>query len=218
VIEQLVPPGARAAELFGDVDGRPGDAAGRLADQLLRAARAGSGLRGHGPAGEPLWPAGFRGSITHCDGYIAVVVAAEADLPCLGVDAEPAAPLPDGVLAEIALPAELRRLARIATWDASVPWDRLLFCAKEAVYKAWYPAERSWLDFADIEVWFGSRQLRMMVRSPAGGRVGYRGSWLSGGGLLVVAVTGRCATTLTTLPSGSRKKKRRTPHSSSWSG
>lgn len=191
MIERLVPAVARVAELFGEPAGQPSTVAAQLCEELLRAGDAGAGLLGHGPAGEPLWPAGFRGSITHCAGYVAVAVAPEAALPCLGVDAEPAAPLPDGVLAEIARPAEARRVARAARLDPAVPWDRLLFCVKEAVYKAWYPAEHSWLDFADIEVWPGRRRLRAVVRPPVGGPVGYRGRWLCGDGLLVVAVTDR---------------------------
>jgi 4'-phosphopantetheinyl transferase EntD len=35
-----------------------------------------------------------------------------------------------------------------------VYWDRVLFSAKEAVYKAWYPVTRDWLDFADVAVRF----------------------------------------------------------------
>ncbi len=193
MIEQLVPPVVRTAEVFGELDPSPSAVASGLADRLLRAARAGSGLLGHGVAGEPLWPAGFRGSITHCDGYVAVVAATEGAVPCLGLDAEPAAALPEGVLAEIALPGELRRLARAARVNPAVAWDRLLFCAKEAVYKAWYPAEHTWLDFADIEVWLGPGRVRMLVRAPAGGRVAFRGRWLCADGLLAVAVTGRGA-------------------------
>lgn len=191
MIERLVPPVVRTAEVFGEREAGPSAVASGLADRLLSAAGGGSGLLGHGAAGEPLWPAGFRGSITHCEGYVAVVAAAEGAVPCLGVDAEPAAALPEGVLAEIALPGELRRLGRAARVQPAVAWDRLLFCAKEAVYKAWYPAEHTWLDFSDIEVWLGPRRVRMLVRAPTGGRVAYRGRWLCAHGLLVVAVTGR---------------------------
>ena len=33
-----------------------------------------------------------------------------------------------------------------------VCWDRLLFSAKECVYKAWFPLERSWLAFEDARI------------------------------------------------------------------
>ena len=31
-------------------------------------------------------------------------------------------------------------------------WDRLLFSAKESVYKAWFPLARCWLGFEDVTV------------------------------------------------------------------
>jgi len=32
--------------------------------------------------------------------------------------------------------------------------DRILFCAKEATYKAWYPLTRRWLGFEDARIMF----------------------------------------------------------------
>ena len=59
-----------------------------------------------GPKREPLWPDGVVGSITHCDGYRAVAVARADQLASIGIDAEPHAELPAGILARIALPAD----------------------------------------------------------------------------------------------------------------
>jgi 4'-phosphopantetheinyl transferase N-terminal domain len=42
-----------------------------------------------GPRGEPLWPPGVVGSITHCEGYRACAVARMDDLMSIGIDAEP---------------------------------------------------------------------------------------------------------------------------------
>src|SRR6516225_8640665 len=50
-----------------------------------------------GRAGEPRWPAGVTGSITHCAGYRACAVARTADVTALGIDAEPDARLPAGL-------------------------------------------------------------------------------------------------------------------------
>jgi len=47
-----------------------------------------------GRAGEPLWPAGVTGSITHCPGYRACAVARAADVAGIGIDAEPDRPRP----------------------------------------------------------------------------------------------------------------------------
>ena len=67
----------------------------------------------------------------------------------MGIDAEPHAPLPDGVLGQIARAEERPRLAELAGAEPEVHWDRLLFCAKETVYKVWFPLAECWLGFED---------------------------------------------------------------------
>ncbi len=102
-----------------------------------------------GPKGEPCWPEGVVGSMTHCDGYRAAAVARRTAIASVGVDAEPHAPLPEGVEEAIALPEERRILARLAASHPGTAWDRLLFSAKESVYKAWFPLTGRWLDFSE---------------------------------------------------------------------
>jgi 4'-phosphopantetheinyl transferase EntD len=105
-----------------------------------------------GERGEPQWPPGVVGSMTHCSGYRAAAVARSRDIYAVGIDAEPNEPLPAGVLDAIASPPEQRRLSRLATADGATRWDRLLFCAKESVYKAWFPLTHRWLGFEDAAV------------------------------------------------------------------
>lgn len=105
-----------------------------------------------GAAGSPSWPRGVVGSITHCQGYRAAVVARAADVCAVGVDAEPAEGLPPGVLDVVAEEGEIERLRELSTRDPDVPWDRLLFSAKEAVYKVWFPLSRTWLGFEEVDV------------------------------------------------------------------
>jgi 4'-phosphopantetheinyl transferase EntD len=151
VIEKRVP-GAACAELFGDAPESallPAEAA--LVARAVAARRrefgsvrhcARTAMRRLGvPAaailpdadGAPGWPDGVIGSMTHCGGYRAAVVARAGELRGLGIDAEPHA----------ALPAELRDLV-LDDVDAGVDahGDRVVFCAKEAVYKAWFPLTR----------------------------------------------------------------------------
>ena len=59
--------------------------------------------------------------------------------------------LPDGVLDAISLPAERAELAAL---PAGMHWDRILFCAKEATYKAWFPLTKRWLGFEDAHIIF----------------------------------------------------------------
>ena len=104
-----------------------------------------------GDKGEPCWPDGVVGSLTHCAGYRGAVVGRGAVVRSVGVDAEPHDVLPNGVLDAISLPAERNEMASL---PAGVHWDRVLFCAKEATYKAWFPLTKRWLGFEDAHITF----------------------------------------------------------------
>lgn len=99
---------------------------------------------------EPLWPNGVVGSITHCRGYRAAAVARREDFLSIGIDAEVHEELPAGVLKRIALKEESAWLRVLS--GADVCWDRVLFSAKESIYKAWYPITGRWLGFEDALV------------------------------------------------------------------
>ncbi|MFJ7772032.1 4'-phosphopantetheinyl transferase [Streptomyces sp. NPDC097107] len=154
-----------------------------------------------GERGAPRWPAGLVGSMTHCDGYCAAALVRATDLASLGIDAEPDGPLPDGVLPTVSLPVEAERLRRLADERPGVHWDRLLFSAKESVYKAWFPLTGEWLDFleADIEISVnpgdprrGTLRATLLVPGPTvGGRrlTHFDGRWTAGRGLVATAVT-----------------------------
>ena len=105
-----------------------------------------------GVGGAPIWPAGIQGSMTHCAGYAAAAVGPSSRFSGIGIDAEPDAPLPEGVLDLIATPAEQERLAETPPAPDSPHWDRLLFSAKEAIYKAWFPLVGEWLDHQQAEI------------------------------------------------------------------
>ncbi|MCX5046561.1 4'-phosphopantetheinyl transferase superfamily protein [Aldersonia sp. NBC_00410] len=104
-----------------------------------------------GEKGQPLFPRGIVGSLTHCDGYQAAVLAHALRYRSVGIDAEPHEALPDGVLDAVSLPAERDWLAANET---GLNLDRLLFCAKEATYKAWFPLTERWLGFEDAHITF----------------------------------------------------------------
>lgn len=101
---------------------------------------------------EPRWPRDVVGSMTHCAGYCAAAVASDTDICAVGIDAEIDERLPEGVLNSITTARERDMLRRLTRHDSTVCWDRVLFSAKESVYKAWYPFTRRWLGFLDVEV------------------------------------------------------------------
>lgn len=104
-----------------------------------------------GDKGEPCWPDGVVGSLTHCRGYRGAVVGRRHEVRSVGIDAEPHGVLPDGVLDAVSLPGERVELRALPT---DLCWDRILFCAKEATYKAWFPLTRRWLGFEDARIVF----------------------------------------------------------------
>ncbi len=95
--------------------------------------------------GAPRWPSGVVGSVTHCAGWTGAVVARSRvsrfgrGVTAIGLDAEPIGPLPAGVVEVVASVEERQALARLGAERPGIPWDTLLFSAKEATYKAWYP-------------------------------------------------------------------------------
>ena len=76
----------------------------------------------------------------------------QRDVAAMGIDVEPAELLPPDLLEMVATPQERRRLG-------DDPYrGRLLFAAKEAVYKAVYPLDRIFLDYHDVEVDLAERK------------------------------------------------------------
>ncbi|CCH33620.1 4'-phosphopantetheinyl transferase superfamily protein [Actinosynnema sp. NPDC047251] len=155
-----------------------------------------------GESRAPTWPAGVVGSITHCKGYRAAAVGRTAELWTIGIDAEPNEPTPQGVLEAIALPPELAMVRELGAAGDKVAWDRLLFSAKETVYKAWFPLARRWLGFEDAEVTLnpddGTFTARVLIEPPVVDGVpldGFTGRWLAREGFVVTAIAVPALTT-----------------------
>lgn len=148
-----------------------------------------------GPRGEPLWPTGVVGSLTHCRGYRGAALARADRVTAIGIDAEPNGPLRGDVLRVISLPAERAWIRRLSESAPGVAWDRLLFSAKESVFKAWYPLTRRELRFGEalvtVEPETGAFHARLLVPGPrVHGRelTGFSGRWLAEDGLLLTAI------------------------------
>jgi 4'-phosphopantetheinyl transferase EntD len=109
---------------------------------------------GRGPSGAPVWPWGLTGSLAHDDAVAVAAVARASGIRSRGIDVEPAAPLPEDLLPLVVTAAD-----RTGGLDSAL-WARLLFAAKEAVYKAAHPLDGLILDFDDIAVDFPAAQAR----------------------------------------------------------
>jgi 4'-phosphopantetheinyl transferase EntD len=143
----------------------------------------------------PRWPEGVVGSLTHCTGYRAAAVARADDCSGVGIDAEPHAALPGEVLDLILRDEERTRLVGLTDSGPDVHWDRVVFCAKEAAYKAWFPLTRQWLGFADVSTTVrldGTFRAKLLVPGPRVVGVDldtFTGRWLVANGLVVTATS-----------------------------
>lgn len=118
--------------------------AGRIAAARALTAHGITAVPGIGSSGEPLWPAGFSGSISHTSRCALAVVSTNA---LTGIDGEIILPadeaedVKDGIIG----PAEepLLRAAALPFAQALT----LAFSAKESLFKALFPVVREYMGF-----------------------------------------------------------------------
>lgn len=140
----------------------------------------------------PQWPAGIVGSMTHCRGYRAAAVARAQDVAGIGIDAEPDEALPHGVLASIARPEEIDATSRLSDAMLGINWDRLLFSAKESVYKVWSPLTHRGLGFEEVSITFGlDGVFSSRILQPGAPISELTGRWGVGDGLVAAAIVAR---------------------------
>lgn len=173
MIGRILPEGVAAAELVAypqDLQPHPGEAhlieravekrrrdfigARHCARQALTQLGEEPVAIGKGGTGEPLFPRGIVGSLTHTAGYQGAVLGHRLRFRSIGIDAEPHEALPnEGVLEATSLPEEREWLAAVLP-ETGLHLDKLLFCAKEATYKTWFPLTGRWLGFEEAHITF----------------------------------------------------------------
>jgi 4'-phosphopantetheinyl transferase EntD len=165
-LRSIAPPGI----LIGHRLIRPGDEDGLLAEEritfrrsalqvyrqsgaarivtrrLLRALGCSGVALPRSASGAPIWPPGVVGSLAHDEEVAVAAIAGSRRFSALGIDVEPAAPLPPELVMLVSTPAERRR------YSSAVLESRLLFVMKEAAYKALNPLDGVFLDFQSIEI------------------------------------------------------------------
>ena len=162
---RVISPGDEFSLLPGEMDSfakvvarsrRSSGAARMVARKLFQQLGRGPDAIPKAVTGAPIWPKGLVGSLAHDEEIAVAAIAERHDFPSLGIDVEPAEPLDAELFDMVATPTERRRISN----DGVV--GRLLFSAKEAVYKAVHPLDGAVLDHQDIEVWLdaGIAQVR----------------------------------------------------------
>ncbi len=97
----------------------------------------------------PVWPEGVVGSITHCAGFAAAIVAHRSDMVGVGIDAETADPLKASLQRLIYTEAEAE-WARDREPPPGTDWGKVIFSAKEAVYKCVGPLAGRWIGLREV--------------------------------------------------------------------
>ncbi|MEM7198842.1 MAG: 4'-phosphopantetheinyl transferase superfamily protein [Planctomycetota bacterium] len=125
---------------------------------------------------EPVWPAGVVGAITHAGEIGAAAVAWQGDHAGLGLDIEERhRDVGLDVVRMICREPEARWVREVAA-QAELRL-KMVFSAKESIFKAFYPREQIWLGFEDAELqWCEDRRaFAATLLKAAGGRypVGY---------------------------------------------
>ena len=100
----------------------------------------------------PIWPAGFVGSLSHSDDWVWGCVARKTDVLSIGIDTELIASnaIRQDVEDTIATDSEWHLVGQLGLSPEET--FTLVFSAKEAFYKCWYPLVKTYFDFFDVEI------------------------------------------------------------------
>lgn len=117
-----------------------------------------------GASREPEWPPGVVGSISHAEGRAAAVAATATHRQGLGIDLEANQALEQSLIPIICRPEELRS-THIS--DAGPATSKLIFSAKESLFKCVWPILLRFVDFQEIEIRLDcrTRSFRAIPRS-----------------------------------------------------
>jgi 4'-phosphopantetheinyl transferase EntD len=137
MIERILPSAIAFAERIGEPRSRDFETGRECAREALVKLGVGVSIIARGGAGEPVWPEGIVGSLTHTHEYCAAAVARTSEVLKLGIDAEVHRALREGVLEIVADADELKMIRDL---PKDVHWETVLFSAKESIYKAWFPS------------------------------------------------------------------------------
>jgi 4'-phosphopantetheinyl transferase EntD len=98
------------------------------------------------PLGNPIWPKGFTGSITHHDHIALAVVSPITEFMAIGIDLTSSAEH----LEDSNLLMSKREIRLISELTAINNTELLIFCIKEAAIKICSPLLKEYIDFCDL--------------------------------------------------------------------
>lgn len=188
-IDDLLPPERKLIERA--VDGRQREfATGRVLSRTLLAELGHARFALLRDADRvPIWPDSVCGSITHTAEHCVVALASSQQVLGIGLDIEPDEPTTPGIDRRVCGSAELVWLDAAEDSAERGRRCRLVFSAKEAVYKAFFPRIRKFWGFHDVAIEFDLAASRFEARLPAGaGRNKIEGRFARRAGFILTAV------------------------------
>lgn len=115
-----------------------------------------------GESREPLWPPGIVGSISHCRDNCVVVASRDKRIVGLGIDIEDIAPLEAEIKALVCRKREEQWMIDVSE-PGCIDWAKIIFSAKESVYKCLFPVKNVYLDFKEVQIAFDLQSNEFVV-------------------------------------------------------
>ena len=101
---------------------------------------------------EPYWPKSVRGSITHSEGFAAAAVGLAKDVSGIGIDLESLSRIVDfNIRRHVCVEKEREFMESLAAEQAN-RYLRIIFSAKESIFKCFFPISQTYLYFQDAEI------------------------------------------------------------------
>ena len=101
---------------------------------------------------EPLWPEGISGAITHSGKWAAAAAGKTSDVLGIGIDLEDLERQVDSRISRhVCIPEEQKWLQECGeeSWEKNL---KIIFSAKESIFKAFFPYTRTYLHFHDARI------------------------------------------------------------------
>jgi len=98
----------------------------------------------------PVWPENIIGSISHCGNICIVAATKDKGIRGLGVDVEQTGQLEESVLEFVCTKKEKEWLADTTSFGINLA--KIIFSAKESLYKSIFPLIHSTLEFLDVQI------------------------------------------------------------------
>ena len=150
----LLPEEQAIAESFGSQKRRAEFTLGRICahEALSRFGLESEPILRNPETREPCWPDSVWGSITHSAGFAAVAVGLKNEIKGVGIDLESFSRSVDfNIRRYVCVDSELEWLESLQTKQANRAL-RIIFSAKESIFKCLYPGTKTYLTFKDAAV------------------------------------------------------------------